>query len=98
MVYQIAWTPKALETYLENIRYLEENWTDKEISNFVSTVENKLLILSKYPEIGSPRNNNQKNIRHTFIHKRVSLVYRIRSRKKRIELLIFWNTYRYRPG
>jgi plasmid stabilization system protein ParE len=90
-----VWTPKALESYLANMQYLETAWTNKEVTNFAVTVEKKLLTLSKQPGIGTPRNKRQQTIRHTVLHKRVSLVYRIKNNKKEIELLRFWNTYQH---
>ena len=75
------------------MHYLETAWTNKEVTHFALTVEKKLLAISKQPGIGSPRNKRQHNIRHTVLHKRVSLIYRIKISKKEIELLRFWNTY-----
>jgi len=93
VVYKIIWTLRALDSYVSNMRYLEEFWTEKEISKFASLVEKKLLLLSRHPELGSSRNKRHSNVRHTVIHKRVSLIYRVRPQKKQIELLLFWNTY-----
>ena len=73
--------------------YLAKKWTVREVKNFALTVEKKLLLLTKQPLIGSSKNYKQQNIRHTVLHKRVSLIYRINNRKKEIELLRFWNTY-----
>lgn len=93
MVYKVVWTLKALQTYIENMHYLETAWTEKEVKTFAFTVEKKVSVLSKQPGIGSPRNKKQQNIRHTVLYKRVSLIYRINSKEKEIELLRFWNTY-----
>ncbi|HRO47865.1 type II toxin-antitoxin system RelE/ParE family toxin [Agriterribacter sp.] len=93
MVYKVVWTLKALQTYIENMHYLETAWTEKEVKKFAFTVEKKVSVLSKQPGIGSPRNKKQQNIRHTILYKRVSLIYRINSKEKEIELLRFWNTY-----
>jgi plasmid stabilization system protein ParE len=93
MVYKISWTPKALESYISNIKYLETEWTESEIKKFIATVEKKIKTLSGQPGIGSPWNKKQPNIRHTVIHKRVSLIYRCKPMKKEVELLFFWNTY-----
>lgn len=93
MVCKVSWTPKALDTYISNIEYLEKRWTEREIKNFISAVEKKIKALSGQPEIGSPRNKKQQNIRNTVIHQRVTLIYRYKPLKKEIELLRFWNTY-----
>ena len=95
MVYKIMWTGKALESYVNNMKYLEAAWTEKELKNFIALVEKKLKMLSRQPEIGTPRNKKQPHIRHTVLHKRISLIYRVKSQKKEIELLLFWNTYQH---
>jgi len=93
MVCKISWTPKALESYISNIKYLETEWTEREVKKFITNVEKQIKTLSGQPRIGSPRNKKQPNIRHTVIHKRVSLIYRYKPTKKEVELLWFWNTY-----
>ncbi len=90
---KINWTNRAWQTFNENIEYLQNAWTSKEISNFVLQVDKKLANLSKHPEIGSPRNKKNKNIRCTLVHKRVLLLYKYKHVKNEIDLLIFWNTY-----
>ncbi len=59
---------------------------------FAQVVENKILLLSYQPSIGSLRNIKQPYIRQTVLHKRILLIYRVKSRKKEIEILLFWNT------
>jgi plasmid stabilization system protein ParE len=77
MVYKIVWILKALQTYIENMNYLETDWTEKEVKKFAFTVEKKISVLSKQPGIGSPRNKKQQDIRHTVLYKRMSLIYRV---------------------
>ncbi len=93
MVCQIVWTAKALETYLHNIYYLQENWTGREVANFILLVERKIEILSKQLELGIAKNKKTSYLRNTLLHKRISLVYKIVQQKQEIHLLIFWNTY-----
>lgn len=97
MVYEIVWTGKAVKSFADNMQYLEENWTEKEMTSFVVAVEKKIAALSKHPDIGKPRNKKYPNIRHIVLHKRVTLIYRVKPRHTRIELLLFWNTYQYPP-
>ena len=93
MVCKVSWTPKALETYISNIEYLEAKWNEREVKKFIADTEKKNKTLSFQPNVGSPRNKKHHDIRQTLIHKRVSLIYRYKSRKKEIELLLFWNTW-----
>lgn len=93
MVYKIVWTSKALQSYVANMEYLEAAWTDKEVKRFAALVEKRLTLLCRQPEIGKSKNKKSPNIRHTVLHKRVSLIYRVQPRNKQIALLLFWNTY-----
>jgi hypothetical protein len=49
MGFEIVWTPKAIETFGKRIVYLEENWTEKEIFNFTSRVNEYLETLRTQP-------------------------------------------------
>ena len=95
MVYQVVWTLKALESYISNMKYLEKAWTEKEVNRFAALVEKKIKLLSVQPGIGTSRNKKQLHTRHTVLHKRISLIYRVKPQKKEIELLLFWNTYQH---
>lgn len=97
MACKINWTQRAWRTYEANIKYLEEEWTDREISSFILSVDKKLSNLSKQPGIGSSRNKNTPNVRYTSVHKRVILIYKHKPVKNEIDLLIFWNTWQ-NPG
>ncbi len=90
---KINWTNRAWQTFNENIEYLQSAWTSKEISNFILQVDKRLANLAKHPEIGSPRNKKNRNIRSILVHKRILLLYKYKPVKKEIDLLIFWNTY-----
>ena len=97
MVYEIIWTEKATFTYARNMKYLHEEWPQNVVLQFISLLEKKLEVLSRHPYIGGSRNKKNTNLRFTILHKRVVLVYRVKVRKKQIELLLFWNTYQ-NPG
>jgi plasmid stabilization system protein ParE len=90
---KINWTDTAWKSFESNIKYLEENWTSKEISNFVLLVEKRINVLSKNPLIGIIKNLNHTNIRSTLVHKRILLIYKYNHTKAEIDLLLFWNTY-----
>ena len=93
MVFKIVWTPKALDSYIANMHYLELAWTAKEVQAFALLVEEKLHLLANQPEIGAPVSKTQVDIRKLVLHKRVILVYRTLPNKAEIHLLLFWNTY-----
>jgi plasmid stabilization system protein ParE len=76
MACKINWTPRAWLTYEANIKYLQQAWTEKEISNFVVLVDKKVANLSRNPRTGRPRNKKFPNIRCAVVHKRILLVYK----------------------
>lgn len=97
MACKINWTTRAWLTFEANISYLQIEWTAKEISNFIASIDKKIGVLSNHPEIGKSRNKKYPHIRFTVIHKRVALIYKYKPKKNEIDLLVFWNTYR-NPG
>jgi plasmid stabilization system protein ParE len=87
MIFNIIWSPKAKETYYNIIYYLIENWTKKEIQNFIHRTEIVLdhvgqnYLLYPYSKKG--------NAYRAVINRQVSLYYRTKG--SNIELLIFWD-------
>ena len=43
MAYEIIWLPKAEERFDEIIYYLQENWSEKVVINFISKTNQKLF-------------------------------------------------------
>ena len=91
MVQKIIWSNLAIRTYIDNISYLQQEWTQREIDNFINATERKLELLKLQPTIGA-LTNKRLHIRKTLIVKRVLLIYRYKPRKGEIELLHFFNT------
>jgi hypothetical protein len=85
---KIIWTRKAVETFGKRIAYLEEHWTEKEIFNFTSRVNDYLNSLKTQPLMF----RKSTKLKHTHIGviiKQVSLVYRIKPKSQIIELIAF---------
>ena len=87
---KISWTPTARKTYFKVLDYLEEAWTKKEIKNFVDKVEDVLKLIVDDPHMFEA-SRKCKNVRKGFITKHNSLYYRIKPRKKELELITFWD-------
>jgi len=47
MACKVNWTSRAWLTFESNIAYLQKEWTAKEISNFVGSIDKKIAILSQ---------------------------------------------------
>ena len=90
MAVVIKWADEAKITFDRNISYLLEEWTDKEIRNFIKQTNNILLRITAHPEMYSPSVKNSK-IRKASINKYIVLYYRFYSSKKEVILLTFWH-------
>ena len=90
MAYKIIWSPEAEKTFDEVIEYLQNNWTKKEIKNFIKKTEEIILILHNNPYLF--RGSEKVSIYEALIGKQNLLIYQINESKKKVELLNFWDT------
>src|SRR6266540_1663957 len=91
MAYKIIWSPEATQTFDSMIDYLKNRFADKVVIQFVRIVNRRLLLLQQLPKTFRTTAKTSKR-RKTVIHKRTILFYKIRERKKEIELLSFFDT------
>jgi len=49
MAKAVRWTPKAVDTYIDVLRWLRTRWTVKEEDRFVDDVERTIRYIVKYP-------------------------------------------------
>ncbi len=90
MAFKIIYTPLAKKSFQQNILYLDENWTIKEIRNFIQKTSDIVDILKINPVLFPPWEFN-KTIRKVVIVKQITLFYEVL--EKRIYLHLFWNNY-----
>jgi plasmid stabilization system protein ParE len=83
----INWTAEALYTYQNILAYLQEEWTEKDILNFIDRTEKLLKLISQQPY--SFKASAYKEIRQAVIGKQNSLYYLVRNNE--ILLLTFWD-------
>jgi plasmid stabilization system protein ParE len=88
MRYHIIWSPKARITYLGILEYLEENWTLREMENFIKRTDEVISHISQNPLLYQYSGSN--DIYKCVMIKQVSLFYQIKG--KNVELLLFWIT------
>jgi len=86
MALEIVWTKRAEQGYDRAIKYLEENWTEREIKNFLQESKQFFELLKQYPEM-LQKTAYHKNVYRGPINKHTILTYRIKPRKKQIELI-----------
>ena len=85
---EIVWSRKAGETFQKNIDYLNENWTEKEVDQFVIRVFQYLETLSKEPFIA----RKTFKTKHTYLGvviPHISIIYRVKPRKGILEIVTF---------
>ena len=87
---KISWTPTAKKTYFKVLDYLAENWTKREVTNFMNEVESLLTQITDNPEMFQA-SRKKKNVRKALITKHNTLYYRIKPRNKELELITFWD-------
>lgn len=88
MAKEIRWTPEAVHTYSKTIEYLEEEWTEKEVFNFLKITNRVLLFISEYPEMF--RKTNKRNVREALITPHNLPIYKVYP--DYIALITFWDT------
>lgn len=84
----IVWSKKAGETFQRNIDYLLENWPPIESEKFIARVFQYLDTLSKAPFIA----RKTYKTKHTYIGAiipHISVVYRLKPRKRTLEIVTF---------
>lgn len=86
MALELVWTKRAEDGYDRIIKYLEKEWTDREIHNFIEETRDFLELLKKNPHLLEP-SQKRKNVFRGPMNRLTIVTYRIKPRKQKIELL-----------
>ena len=86
--YNIISSELATKTYLQNIEYLEEFWSKKEVIRFIKKVDEVISIIKVVPETFKIYNSS---IHQIEIVNQITLFYQIKN--ENVELLLFFNNY-----
>lgn len=90
MVYNIKWTEKAQEDFIEIIDFLTLEWSLKSAENFKNKVLNELDSISKMPKIYQKSDFNE-NLRRCVVVKQISLYNLEIEEKQEIIVVRLWN-------
>lgn len=93
MAVVVYWSHHATETFNDNVLYLKQSWTDREIKKFILRTEIVILNIEQNPTLYT-YSAKSKRIRKATINKHMTLFYRYNAAKKSVVLLSFWNNYR----
>jgi hypothetical protein len=89
--YKVFWTDIAEKTASDIVKYLLEEWTEKEVNVFLDEVDRVIDAIEIYPKLFKP-STKRKNVHLALISKHTFLVYQVRPTKGQIILLLFWDT------
>ncbi len=84
---EINWSSEAKKTFKNNIIYLQNNWSKKEVDFFVNETFRIIEIIKTNKYIG--KYNQSLNCNVFVIMKQISIFYEIKDNK--IEILTFWD-------
>ncbi len=85
---RVIWTQRALKSYFIVADYLQEKWGERVVNDFTTKIQKVIEQIEKMPNMFEV-SKKYKNIRKGFVTEHNTLYYRVKSRKKEIELLIF---------
>ena len=86
MAVRILWSKRAEQGYDSIVQYLEEAWTDKEVSSFIRETNHFFELLKENPRMLEPT-KNRKNLFRGPINRLTILTYRFNPHKKEIILV-----------
>ncbi len=88
MAKEVIWTPEAIDSFNRVISYLQEEWTDNEIEDFIKLTDEVINYISLQPLMF--RKTSKPNIHEALVTQHNLLIYRIYP--NHISLITFWDT------
>lgn len=86
---KIEWTLASKNDYWQNIEYLENHWSEKEVLNFINEIDYSLNLLAKGNVTFTK--SDYINVYKMVIIKQITIYYSIEN--ETIYLLRFWNNH-----
>jgi plasmid stabilization system protein ParE len=93
MAVKLVWTKRAIQGYDRIIKYLEEEWSEKEVRTFVRETAHFFDLLKENPKMLEPTGKH-KNLYRGPINRLTIVTYRYKPRKKQIVLVNIRETRR----
>ena len=90
-MYTIIWTIEATEDYLQNINYLEEEFPETVVFNFIDRVEKVIQIISSDPF--TFEKSDYKEIHQVPVVPQVTMFYRV-VQNKEVLIVRLWNNFK----
>jgi plasmid stabilization system protein ParE len=93
MAIKILWSKHAEQGYDNIVKYLENEWTDKEVGKFISETNRFFELLKHNPKM-LEQSQSRKNLYRGPINSLTMLTYSYQPKKKEITLVNIRNTRR----
>ena len=74
--YRLFWSDESLRDLQNIIDYLNSNWTQKEIQNFVKRLDKRLEIIIGNPKL-FPKTRKRRNVRKSVLSKHTVIYYKM---------------------
>ena len=87
--YPVVWQAEATKNLAAIRKYLEENWTQKEIQQFFRKLEHIVSLLATYPKLFQ-ETQARKNVRRCVVSSQTTLYYKFDG--QRVEILFLFDT------
>lgn len=87
---KVNWTPSAKKSFEQILDWLYNNWTNKEIENFLDQTDSTIEQIKNNPYLYRASEQNEQ-VRRGLVNRFISLYYRVRSKEEEIDLLTFWD-------
>lgn len=89
--YSVVWSPQAIKTFDTILEYIQKNFSDKDVQNFVRKTDRIINHIVINPKLF--RVSQKDKSRHiVVITKQTTLFYRLKKGTQQVELLLFWDT------
>ena len=85
MALEIIWTIRAEKGFDKIVKYLEDNWTEREIKIFILEAQGFFELLKKNPKMLQP--SSKSNLYRGPMNRLTIVTYKIKPRKKQIILV-----------
>lgn len=87
-VLEVKWTKEAKTTFEDNVRYLRQKWSEKEVETFIARIKQVVALIERHPEMYSP-SPAKPGVRKVKINKKIDLYYKHLPEIGQIHLLTF---------
>jgi len=88
MAKEVRWTDEAITTFNNIIGYIQAEWSEKAVREFIQKTDEVVTHVAVYPYMF--KKYNKHSIRQALITKQTLLLYKIYT--THIDLVAFWDT------